>query len=116
MDEHGVNVAEQLADENSLLHTMQKLIALRKSSPALCADGEIEFVNRRHNGYPLVYRRWLGSDEYLVCINPLDVPEVYAVGDGWKTALANQTVRIENGQLTLEPFGYVILKMARNSV
>ncbi len=114
VDEHGVNVAEQLADENSLLHTMQKLIALRKSSPALCADGEIEFVNRRHNGYPLVYRRWLGSEEYLVCINPLDVLEVYAVGDGWKTALANQTVRIENGQLTLEPFGYVILKMARN--
>lgn len=110
VDEHGVNVAEQLADENSLLHTMQKLIALRRSSPALCADGEIEFVNRRHNGYPLVYRRWLGSEEYLVCINPLDVLEVYAVGDGWKTALANQTVRIENGQLTLEPFGYVILR------
>ena len=110
MDEHGVNVAEQLADENSLLHTMQKLIALRRSSPALCADGEIEFVNRRHNGYPLVYRRWLGSEEYLVCINPLDVLEVYAVDDGWKTALANQTVRIENGQLTLEPFGYVILR------
>ena len=110
MDEHGVNVAGQLADDNSLLHTMQKLIALRRSSPALCADGEIEFVNRRHNGYPLVYRRWLGSDEYLVCINPLDVPEVYADGDGWQTALANQTVRIENGQLTLEPFGYVILR------
>ena len=53
VDEHGVNVAEQLADDNSLLHTMQKLIALRRSSPALCADGEIEFVNRRHNGYPL---------------------------------------------------------------
>ena len=110
VDEHGANVAKQLADENSLLHTMQKLIALRKSSPAFCADGEIEFVNRRHNGYPLVYRRWLGSEEYLVCINPLDVPEGYAVGDGWKTALANQTVRIENGQLTLEPFGYVILE------
>lgn len=110
VDEHGVNVAEQLADENSLLHTMQKLIALRRSSPALCADGEIEFVNHRHNGYPLVYRRWLGSEKYLVCINPLDVLEVYAVGDGWKTALANQAVRIENGQLTLEPFGYIILK------
>lgn len=110
MDEHGVNVAGQLADDNSLLHTMQKLIALRRSSPALCADGEIEFVNRRHNGYPLVYRRWLGSEEYLVCINPLDVPEAYSVGEGWQMALANQNVGIENGQLTLEPFGYVILR------
>lgn len=110
VDEHGVNVAEQLADEKSLLHTMQKLIALRRSSPALCADGEIEFVNRRHNGYPLVYRRWLGSEEYLVCINPLDVPEAYSVGEGWQTALANQNVRIENGKITLEPFGYVILR------
>ena len=110
MDEHGVNVAGQLADDNSLLHTMQKLIALRRSSPALCADGEIEFVNRRHNGYPLVYRRWLGSEEYLVCINPLDEPEIYSVGESWQTTTANQNVSIENGQLTLEPFGYVILE------
>lgn len=109
-----MNVTEQLADENSLLHTMQKLIALRRSSPALCADGEIEFVNRRHNGYPLVYRRWLGSEEYLVCINPLDEPGAYAVGEGWQAALANQNVRIDNAHVTLEPFGYVILKMARN--
>lgn len=56
------------------------------------------------------YRRWLGSEEYLVCINPLDVPEAYAIEDGWQTALANQNVRIDNSQLTLEPFGYVILK------
>lgn len=32
------------------------------------------------------------------------------VGDSWQTALANQNVSIENGQLTLEPFGYVILE------
>lgn len=110
VDEHGVNVAAQMSDESSLLHTMKNLIALRKSSPALCADGEIEFVNRRHNGYPLVYRRWLGSDEFLICINPLDVPEAYSVGEGWQTALANQDAAIEQGQLTLKPFGYVILK------
>lgn len=110
VDEHGVNVSAQMSDENSLLHTMKKLIALRKSSPALCADGEIEFVNRRHNGYPLVYRRWLGRDEFLICINPLDVPEAYLVGEGWQMALANQDATIEQGQLTLKPFGYVILK------
>lgn len=61
-------------------------------------------------GYPLVYRRWLGSDEFLICINPLDVPEAYPVGEGWQTALANQDAAIEQGQLTLKPFGYVILK------
>ena len=57
-----------------------------------------------------VYRRWLGRDEFLICINPLDVPEAYLVGEGWQMALANQDATIEQGQLTLKPFGYVILK------
>lgn len=115
VDEHSTNVAAQLADKDSLLHTMRKLIELRKSSQALCADGKIEFVNRRHNGYPLIYRRWLRNEEFLICINPLDVPASYAVGDGWQTRLENQTVRMENGRLPLEPFGYVILQRVQGT-
>lgn len=110
VDEDGVNVEDQLADETSLLHMVQKLIALRKSSPALCADGEIEFVNRRHNGYPLVYRRWKNQEEYLICINPLDCPDHYPVGDDWESVMANHKADLSDGVLNLDAFGFVILR------
>lgn len=110
VDEDGVNVENQLADETSLLHMVQKLIALRKSSPALCADGEIEFVNRRHNGYPLVYRRWKNQEEYLICINPLDCPDHYPVGDDWESVMANHKADLSDGVLNLDAFGFVILR------
>ena len=60
------NVADQLADENSLLNTVKALIRLRKASPALSATGDLEFLNRENNGYPRVYRR-SGSDGSYIC-------------------------------------------------
>lgn len=110
VDEHGVSVQSQLTDEASLLNTTRKLIALRRSSPALCADGEIEFINRKWNGYPLIYRRWLGEESYLICINPLERQECYPIGEGWELVLSNQAAVPEKGLLTLDPFSYAILK------
>ena len=111
VDEHGVSVQAQMAQDGSLLRTVQKLIALRRSSPALCADGRVEFLNRRHGGYPLVYRRYDEHEEYTVCINPLDEAREYALGGKWETALAHDAA-LENGTVQLQPFGYVILKKA----
>ena len=111
VDEHGVSVQAQMAQDGSLLRTVQKLIALRKSSSALCADGRVEFLNRRHGGYPLVYRRYDEHEEYTVCINPLDEAREYALDGKWETALAHDAA-LENGTVQLQPFGYVILKKA----
>ena len=72
VDEQGVNVEAQLADDDSVLRTVQRLIALRHTSPALGADGRFECLNRRHGGYPLVFRRYDAQEEYVICINPLD--------------------------------------------
>ena len=111
VDEHGVSVQAQLAEEGSLLRTVQKLIALRKSSSALCADGRIEFLNRRRGGYPLVYRRYDGHEEYVICINPLDAPRTYPLEGNWTPVLAHDA-EFTNGTVSMEPFGYVILKKA----
>ena len=70
VNENGVNVESQAADDNSLLNTMKRLIALRKSEKALSADGKIEFLNRRYGGYPLIYKRTAEDSEYIICINP----------------------------------------------
>lgn len=110
VDAHGENVAAQLRDDASLLNTTRKLIALRKSSPALCADGEIEFLNRKWGGYPLVYRRSSHDESYLICINPLARTEHYPIGEGLTCVMSNQPVEIIDGVLTLSPLSYSIFK------
>jgi maltose alpha-D-glucosyltransferase/alpha-amylase len=58
------DVATQRADEDSLLHLVRRLIALRRAHPALGAHGSVEVLN---SGYPFVYRR---GGRFLVVVNP----------------------------------------------
>ncbi len=112
VQEDSVNVEDQLADENSLLHTTRKLIALRKSSHALSADGEIEFLNRRYNGYPLIFRRSGDDGSYLVCINPTDREQSFSCDlEGAQVALENGKARIDAQGICLAPVSYAILKL-----
>ncbi len=68
--EDAPNVEEQMAREGSLLNTIRRLLHLRKEHDALGTDGELEFLNREDHGYPLVYRRTLGQEHFLVAVNP----------------------------------------------
>ncbi|GAA5022424.1 alpha-amylase family glycosyl hydrolase [Kitasatospora paranensis] len=58
------DVAGQRADEQSLLHTVRRLIALRRAFPELGPRGSVEIL---HDGYPLVHLR---GGRYLVTVNP----------------------------------------------
>ena len=60
-------VAAQMEDKDSLWNTVNQLITLRLVNKALSNCGEIEFLQV---GYPLVYRRRLGSQSITVIINP----------------------------------------------
>ena len=109
VEENGVNVEEQLKDENSLLHTTRMLIELRKQSTALSADGEIEFLNRKNNGYPLVYARRSAGEEYLVCINPTEKKQSFSYDyDLYEVVAANDTVAVNENELEIIPFSYII--------
>jgi glycosidase len=59
-------VAGQRAGQNSLLHTVKDLIALRRAHPELGPGGSLEILN---DGYPLAYLR---GGQFLVIINPCD--------------------------------------------
>ena len=112
VQEDGVNVEDQLADGNSLLNTTKKLIKLRRSSHALSADGEIEFLNRRYNGYPLVYRRSGKDGSYLVCINPTDrVQEFSCPMPDARVIMENSTAQIRPDGIFLPPVSYAIIKL-----
>ena len=62
--------AAQMADEHSLRSEIKRLIALRKTHPALQSRGEISFVYAEQNAYPLVYLRSSEEERILVIINP----------------------------------------------
>lgn len=61
-------VAGQRADEDSLLHLVRRLIALRRSTPELGPSGAVRVLN---TGYPLVHLR---GERYLVVVNPRREP------------------------------------------
>ena len=111
--ENGINVAQQLADETSLLHTMKKLIALRKSSHALSADGDIQFINRNDRGYPLVYLRSGNDGDYLICINPTATEQTfaYALKDA-QIIFENDTAILSESEIKLSPISFAILKIS----
>ena len=70
-------VAAEMADDSSLWHEVQKLIALRKATPALGVNAAIEFAYCEKDAYPLVYlrsERAEGGQRVLVALNPADRP------------------------------------------
>ena len=112
IQEDGINVEEQLIDDSSLLTLMKKLIKLRKSSHALSNDGDIEFLNRKYNGYPLIYKRNGSDGEYLICINPLDKRQNFSFGlKNAKIIMENDEAKVTDNEITLEPMSYAIIKL-----
>ena len=111
VQEDGVNVEDQLADDTSLLHTTRKLIRLRRSSHALSADGTIEFLNPRHKDYPLVYRRSGADGSYLICINPTDQQQTFECDlQGAVSVMENAPVTVDAQGICLPPVSFAILK------
>ena len=65
-----VTVESQDGDPESLLNWTRALIALRKSSRAFHAGSSWKPVYPDSGAYPMVYRRYCGSENYLIALNP----------------------------------------------
>lgn len=65
-------VEEQILDEESLYHTVKKLISFRQENSVLQSYADIEFITK--SGYPLVYKRRLREESMTVIINPSKQP------------------------------------------
>lgn len=111
VNENGVNVQQQKEDETSLLNTLKKLIALRKSSSALAADGGIEFLNRKYNGYPLVYRRTSNEEEFIIAINPTDKVQEFEFNfERYAAIMHNKDVILKNDRIIMPPVSCSLIK------
>ena len=63
-------VAMQDADPGSLLNRVRTLITIRKTHPALDADGDFKVIYAQSGTLPFVYSRSKGGQSILVAINP----------------------------------------------
>jgi alpha-glucosidase len=99
-------VAAQRADEGSLLHLVRRLIALRRSTPALGLAGATEVLA---SGYPFVYRR---GGTHLVVLNPSGHARTAALPDlAAPTPLISDGVLLESGSVRVEPFGFGVFEL-----
>ena len=64
------NVADQMADPDSVYSHMKALIALRQSIHALQNWGDIHFVYAEDHRCPLAYERTDGTERILIVLNP----------------------------------------------
>ena len=101
-------VAGQCTDQDSLLHTVRDLIALRRAHPELGPDGSLEIL---HGGYPLAYLR---GGQFLVIINPSDRARVLPhdrpeLADA--TAVRHTGVAVDQTTITAGPFSLGIFQL-----
>lgn len=101
------NVAAQRADEQSLLHLVRDLIALRRTTPELGPEGSLEVL---HDGYPLTYIR---GGRFLVTINPsarnVELEHGRAELAG-AVAVRETGVSVDARTLTVPAFGFGIFR------
>jgi maltose alpha-D-glucosyltransferase/alpha-amylase len=107
-DQGRPTVAGQRGDQDSLLHTVRDLIALRRAHPEFGPGGSLEIL---HDVYPLVYLR---GGRFLVVINPSDRtrvlphdrPELADV-----TAVRHTGVKVDPATITAGPFSFGIFRL-----
>jgi maltose alpha-D-glucosyltransferase/alpha-amylase len=69
-DKDRPTVAAQENDHDSLLNFVRRLLEIRRTHPALGAEGVLLWHIDRRKPYPMVYERRLGDERILILINP----------------------------------------------
>ena len=94
-------VEGQKADPDSLYREVQKLIEIRKATPALGNRGDIEFVYAKKNEYPFAYIRSCEEQKVLVVLNPSEKESAFAGNYDLKETIYSfgGEVRCEGGMM-----------------
>jgi len=106
--ENGFNVADQLKEEESIFYFYQKLLDLKKEN--LFLYGYWELVASETETY--VYeRRWDNERAFVLCNLSGQNKNVYVeVSPSWKVVIENDNNTVENGKVSLAPYGVIVLK------
>ena len=115
--EDAPSVAAEMADESSLWSEVRRLIALRRSTPALGVNAAVEFVYCEKNAYPLVYLRSVreeGGQRVLVALNPAQRPaEVACDGRAARTLYSlGEAAELAGGTLRVPACSATFIELA----
>ena len=101
------DLAGQMADPDSLYHTVRRFIALRKRIPQFRADGDFEIVYAEKERYPFVFRR----GRYVVAVNPSDREvSIDLSGSGDAVAAANGSALWEKDRLRMSAVSLMVFE------
>ena len=99
-----VTVEEQLKDENSILNTLKKVIAIRHENADLQSDGDFEVVYAEKNKYPFIFKR----GKFIIAVNPtaekqtapfeFDGETVFSIG---KASIAGSKIEMQPQSMEL---------------
>lgn len=108
-----INAAKQANDSSSVYNFYRRLLALRKSTPALIY-GDYKDLDPQHPAV-FIYTRTLGAQKYLTVANLSSQPVTYSLAAGLKLQkqLLNSLGRSENvaSTLHLEPWESRLYKL-----
>ena len=111
LDYKHLNVAGQVADKNSLFHTISKMIQVRKQHQAF-GRGSMEWVNT-DNPAIAVYTRAYQGEVMLILNNLSDSAQAVSLPKEYQTRYLNIRLNTEQeigDTLTLQPYSYLWLK------
>jgi maltose alpha-D-glucosyltransferase/alpha-amylase len=111
LDYQHINVASQLADQNSLFHAISRMVRIRKEHPAF-GRGSMEWVET-DNPAMAVYTRTY-QDETLLIINNLSDQQqmlsLPAEHQTWSKDLLSNSQPQMSSSAMLQPYAYLWLK------
>jgi maltose alpha-D-glucosyltransferase/alpha-amylase len=106
-----VNVASQLADNDSLFHSISRMVNIRKGHPAF-GRGTMEWVVTDNPSLAVYTRKY--QDENLLIVNNLsDEPQVMSLPAEYQVEYVDLLLNEEQparSSLTLQPYAYLWLK------
>ncbi len=94
-----VTVENQLKDEDSILNTLKKVIAIRHENEDLHSDGDFEVVYAEKNTYPFIFKR----GKFLIAVNPTGTKQTAPCKFNGKTVFEIGKACIENGKIEMQP-------------
>jgi len=94
-----VTVEDQLKDEDSILNTLKKVIAIRHENEELHSDGDFEVVYAEKNAYPFIFKR----GKFLIAVNPTGEKQTAPCKFEGKTVFEIGKACIESEKINMQP-------------
>ncbi len=101
-------VENQMADSESILNTIKKVISIRHQNKDLQSDGEFEVVYAEKGKYPFVFKR----GDFLVAVNPTTDEQEISFEYTGESVFKIGNFEINNNKLTLKSQSLILIKIA----